>query len=184
MINVELEIDDEVKNFNLPTGWDDITVKDFCNIYSHNYENMSQIEQAVTILSTLGNIDAEDIMMLTPEQFKMLSEYVSFINKEEVPKNDVEYIEIDGEQYYLKSDFSQLTLGETISIELIVKETDGNIIKAIDSLLCIFLRKKKDNGKLESFKNEFMNRKDIFKNIRIMDVYHLFTAFSIGNNSL
>ena len=182
MISIELEIDDVSKEFTLPTGWDDLTVNDFCKVYSHNYEGMSEIEQAVTILSTLGDIDAEDIMMLTPEQFKELSAYVSFINQE-IPRNDVDHIEIDGEKYYLKSDFSQLTLGETISIELIIEQSSGNILKSINSLLCIFLRKKKDNGKLESFKNKFMDRKELFGNVRIIDVYHLFSAFSIGHNS-
>jgi hypothetical protein len=183
MVKIELEIDEDVKEFTLPTSWEDVTVADFAKIYSNNYEEMTEIEQAVTVLSTLGDIDTDDIMMLTPDQFKMLSEYISFINQE-VPTNQVESIKVGDDEYFLKNDFSKLTLGETISIELIVEQSNGNILQSFDKLLCIFLRKKKENGKLEAFKNEFMDRTEQFKTVKIMDVYHMFSNFSSGNNSL
>jgi hypothetical protein len=50
-------------------------------------------------------------------------------------------------------------------------------------LLCIFLRKKKENGKLESFKNSFMEREELFENVMISDVNNLFLFFLDGKPS-
>ena len=71
-------------------------------------------------------------------------------------------------------------MGEVISLELIMKEADGNLFKMMDKLLCIFLRKKKNNGKLETFKPEMMSRAELFKKAPISKVYNVFSFFLIG----
>jgi hypothetical protein len=88
------------------------------------------------------------------------------------------------DKYYLKKDFSQLTMGEVISIDTIMAEANGNIYKVMDKLLCIFLRKKKENGNLETFKPEFMERRWGFRDIKISKVFNLFSFFLTGNNIL
>ena len=49
-------------------------------------------------------------------------------------------------------------------------------------LLCIFLRKKKENGQLEKYKTSFMNRVEIFKKIKIDEINHIFNFFLTGRN--
>jgi hypothetical protein len=50
-------------------------------------------------------------------------------------------------------------------------------------LLCIFLRKKKENGKLEKYKTSFMGRQEIFKKIKIDEINHVFNFFLTGRAS-
>jgi len=123
------------------------------------------------------------VMMMNVEDFEKLMEVFKFTTKE-LEAINVESIELEGEVYYLKSDFSQLTMGEVISIETILQSADGNLFKVMDKLLCIFLRKKKENGNLEAFKGEFMNRVSIFQKAPITKVYNLFSFFLTGGTTL
>ena len=183
MINLKLEIDDEVREFNLPENWDEVTIGDFVKLFSFNREGLTTIELSVKVINILTGIDEELVMMMNITDFEKLVEVFNFTTKELEPVN-VESIELEGEVYYLKSDFAKLTMGEVISIETILQSADGNLFKVMDKLLCIFLRKKKENGKLEAFKGEFMDRVNIFKNAPITKVYNIFSFFLTGGNTL
>lgn len=183
MINLKLEIDDNVREFNLPENWDEVTIGDFVKLFSFNREGLTTIELSVKVINILTGIDEELVMMMNITDFEKLVEVFNFTTKELEPVN-VESIELEGEVYYLKSDFTKLTMGEVISIETILQSADGNLFKVMDKLLCIFLRKKKENGKLEAFKGEFMDRVNIFQNAPITKVYNIFSFFLTGGNTL
>jgi hypothetical protein len=183
MINIQLELDGELMDFNMPTSWSEITIETAGKIYSINVEGKTKIESSVEIISILTGIETDYLYMLTPQQFGEIVEATKFTN-EEIKGELVDSIVIGEEEYFLKKDFSQLTMGEVISIETILKQFDNNYMAALPQLLCIFLRKKKENGALESFKNSFMERANIFKNIIITDVNNLLIFFSGGNNTL
>jgi len=183
MIKINLEIDDEVKEYSLPESWDELTIGDFVKLFSFNRDGLTRVELYVKIINILTDIDEELVMMMNVEDFEKLMEVFKFTTKE-LEAINVESIELEGEVYYLKSDFSQLTMGEVISIETILQSADGNLFKVMDKLLCIFLRKKKENGNLEAFKGEFMNRVSIFQKAPITKVYNLFSFFLTGGTTL
>jgi hypothetical protein len=183
MINLKLEIDDEVKEFNLPQSWDEVTIGDFVKLFSFEREGLNSVELSVKIINVLTDIDENLIMMMDVKDFEKLAEVFAFTSKELKPTN-VESVELEGETYYLKNDFSKLTMGEVISIETILQSADGNLFKVMDKLLCIFLRKKKENGKLEAFKGEFMDRVNLFRNAPISKVYNIFSFFLTGGTTL
>jgi hypothetical protein len=183
MINLKLEIDDEVKEFTLAENWDELTIGDFVKLFSFEREGLNSVELSVKIINVLTDIDENLIMMMDVKDFETLTEVFSFTSKELTPIN-VESVELEGETYYLKNDFSKLTMGEVISIETILQSADGNLFKVMDKLLCIFLRKKKDNGKLEAFKGEFMDRVNLFKKAPISKVYNVFSFFLTGGTTL
>ena len=183
MINLKLEIDDEVREFNLPQNWDEVTIGDFVKLFSFNRDGLTTIELSVKVINILTGIDEELVMMMDVNDFQKLVEVFDFTTKE-LDAVNVDSVEIGGETYYLKNDFSQLTMGEVISIETILKSADGNLFKVMDKLLCIFLRKKKENGKLESFKGSFMSRAEIFKDAPISKVYNVFSFFLTGGTIL
>lgn len=183
MINLKLEIDDEVKEFTLAENWDEVTIGDFVKLFSFEREGLNSVELSVKIINVLTDIDENLIMMMDVKDFETLTEVFSFTSKELTPIN-VESVELEGETYYLKNDFSKLTMGEVISIETILQSADGNLFKVMDKLLCIFLRKKKNNGKLEAFKGEFMDRVNLFKKAPISKVYNIFSFFLTGGTTL
>jgi len=179
MINVNLEVDDEVVNFNLPQSWDEITIEDFIKLFSLDRDNLNEVQLAVKALTSLTDINEDVFYMMEIKDFEKLAETLKFISTDLKPVN-VDYVEIGDEVYYLKKDFSKYTMGEVISIETILQSADNNLFKVMDKLLCIFLRKKKENGKLETFKNEFMDRSEIFKKAPVSKVYNVFSFFLSG----
>jgi hypothetical protein len=183
MIKVNVEIDDEVMEYTLPDNWDEVTIGDFIKLFSFEREGLNSVELSVKIINVLTDIDEDLIMMMNVSDFERLAEVFSFTAKDLKPTN-VSSIELEGETYYLKNDFSKLTMGEIISIETLLQSADGNLFKVMDKLLCIFLRKKKENGKLEAFKGEFMDRTELFRNAPITKVYNVFSFFLTGGTTL
>lgn len=183
MIDIKINIDGEENNFLIPEGWNEVTVDQSARLYSLDRENKNEIELMVEVLNIFSSIDEEIIYMLTPDQFNTLVESIKFIN-DEIKSDLAESIKIGDEEFFLKKDFSALTMGEIISIETIMKQYGENLPGAMAKLLCIFLRKKKENGNLESFKNSFMEREVMFKDVIITDVNNIFLFFLDGNNSL
>lgn len=182
MIDIKINIDGEENNFSIPEGWSEVTVDQSARLYSLDRENKNEIELMVEVVNIFSSIDEEIIYMLTPDQFNTLVESIKFINTE-IKSELAESIKIGDEEYFLKKDFQVLTMGEIISIETIMKQYGENLPAAMAKLLCIFLRKKKENGNLESFKNSFMEREELFKNVIITDVNNIFLFFLDGNNS-
>ena len=182
MINLIIDLDGEKKQFSIPTSWNEVTVKKAAKLAEIQLKNKTDIESAADIVSVLADIDQETIYMLTAHQFNDLVEHIKFtLEKIDSPELK-DSIFIKDEEYFLKKDFTKLTMGEIISIDTILKQYENNIAPAMAKLLCIFLRKKKENGSLETFKNSFMEREILFEEVIISDVNDLFLFFLDGEN--
>lgn len=181
MIEVKIETDEDVMLYNFPENWDEVTVEKFCNVYKNNYETYTEFESSIILLSSLSGIERDVIEMMDVNDFKNLLDKLKFI-KEEVVKTEVESIKIDGDEYYLHSDFNKFTTGEIITIEMILKSADNNLFSVMSELLCVFLRKKNDNGKLEKFKTSMLERKKMFNQVSVSQVYHIFNFFLAGSD--
>lgn len=180
MKTLELEIDGTTNNYNLPTEWDDITVRQLQKVAKIQAEdNPNLIETSAKVIATLLDIDLETVYMLSPQAFNQLTAEVEFLNTD-ITTTSVDSIMVGDDEYFLKKDYNKLTMGEVISIQAIIDKSQSNIIEAMPELLCIFLRKKNNNGELESFKNSFMERTEIFMDIPITQVYNILINFSNG----
>lgn len=183
MVNLNLTIDDEVKEFNIPESWDEVNVEQFGKLFSFNREELTPIQLGVKTLNIFIGVDEETLMMLNYDDFINLINIVNFTNKD-IETVKFESIDVNGDNYFIKDDFSQLTMGEVISIETLLQQSNGNLFNVMAKLLCVFLRKKKDNGKLESFKSEFLTREEIFKTLPISKIYGIFVFFLNGGTLL
>ena len=182
MINLIIDLDGEEKEFSIPTSWNEVSVKKAAKLAEIQVSNKTDIESAADIVSVLADIDQETIYMLTADQFNDLVENIKFtLEKIDSPELK-DSIFINGEEYFLKKDFTKLTMGEIISVDTILKQYENNVAPAMAKLLCIFLRKKKENGSLETFKNSFMQRESLFEEVIISDVNNLFLFFLDGEN--
>lgn len=180
MIDLKVKVDDEVKEFTLPESWDDVNIGDFCNLFAFERQGLNEIELVVESIHQLIGIERDLIYNMEMKDFQTIAAKLNFLTTEMKPKEVVDYVELDGEKYYIKKDFNSLTMGEVISIETIFSEADNNLFKVMDKLLCVFLRKKKDNGKLENFKGEFMQRQELFRKAPVTSVYNVFNFFLNG----
>jgi hypothetical protein len=71
-------------------------------------------------------------------------------------------------------------MGEIISIETLLTQSNNNLFLVMDKLLCVFLRKKNSKGNLESFKGEFLDRAPTFSKLPVSKVFNIFNFFLDG----
>ena len=172
--------DNQTTTYNIPESWDDVSIARFCEMFRTDVSDLHPIFKSVRHMSILAGIEEQDIMDLTAEQYNQVAECFEFMNTE-VTTPMQESIQVEGETYYLKTDFNALTFGEQVSIEIIMEKANGNVLGCMDELLCVFLRRKDDSGVLEPFKTGFMDRANIFAEIPVTAVYQLFTFFLNGD---
>ena len=184
---LKIEIEDEVLELKVVSAWEEITVDQYAEVQKVLETEANELEKSISVLSKLTGVDEDVFYSMYPEDFTKAAEMLTFLN-EEVPQEKCESIMVEGEEYFIKDDFKKLTLGETISLELILERYGNNVLKGFPEMLCIFLRKKKDNGKLEVFKNSFMDRAQMFGKLPITKIQHLFfstsTTEALFNNNM
>jgi len=182
MIEINVELDDEVKTYEFPTSWSEVTVDKFKNLYTINKDIHSGMFYTFEVLHQLTGIDRDIIEQIDFDSFTELVEQMKFIY-EPIEEKKIQSLIIDGEEYFLYTEFNKYTAGEIISLETILTSANHEIFRVMPELLCIFLRKKTPKGKLENYKTSFMERTEIFKNIKIDEINHIFTFFIIGRDS-
>jgi hypothetical protein len=64
MIEVKIDTDPEIKTYEFPGDWDEVTVKQFCDIYTHNFDNYNEFESSIVLLSIISGIEREIIEMI------------------------------------------------------------------------------------------------------------------------
>jgi hypothetical protein len=182
MIEVKIEAEDKSHVYSFPENWDEVTVKQFVRLYQSNNPNNNELMGAVTLISAISNIPEGLLMQMDINDFKNLSTKANFI-AQEVERTDVDYIELEGDRYYLYTEFNKLTTGEVITIETILEGSQYDIYKVMGDLLCLFLRKKDEQGKFEKFSTDMFKRKEMFMDVPISNIYHVFGFFLDGRNS-
>ena len=179
MISVNIELEEGIKSYDFPTSWEEVTVEQFVKLFADHTPTDNELMASVKVMSILSGIEEEIIMAMDVEDFKNLAVQLTFIS-EEMPNEEVDYIEVEGEKYYLYKDFSKMTTGEIITIELLMEKNEGNIYRVMPQLLCLFLRKKKEDGKFEKFNTDMMDRADKFKKVNISKIHQVFNFFLTG----
>lgn len=182
MVKIILNVDGEDREFKIPEKWGEVKVKQASKLFNLDREGKNQLELTISVVSILTDMDEELIYMMTQEQFIELVDVVKFTN-EEVKGELKDFVTIDGVDYYLKKDFEKLNMGEIISIDTLINQSNGNLPNVMSKMLCIFLRKKTNEGELETFRNSFMDREDMFNELYITDVNDIFLFFFAGKNS-
>lgn len=181
MIEINIELDDEVKQYQFPTDWSEVSVEQFGKLYSIDKNLHSGMFFMFEVLHQLTGIDRDIIEQIDYESFTELVKNLKFVY-EPIQEKKLESVIVEDEEYFLYSEFNKFTAGEIISIETILQSSNGDFVKVMPQLLCIFLRKKKENGKLENYKTSFMERVEKFKHIKIDEINHIFSFFLTGRD--
>ena len=182
MIDVNIETEDGLKTYQFPESWEEITVGQFVKLYQTKNPQNNELMAAVNLISAISNIPEQLLLMMDIDDFKTLSKKATFVSQE-IPKVDTDYIELEGEKYYLYSQFNKLTTGEVITIETIIESSQYDLYKVMGDLLCLFLRKKDNEDRYEKFTTDFFKRKEMFLQVPIAKIYHIFNFFLPGENS-
>lgn len=183
-MEIELKLDGELRSVFIPENWNQIRLHHYMKLTSINkLEYNIQLEKDIAVIAAFIGISTEDLEMIDIETYNQISESLQFLL--EVPEDQPlkDHIKIGEENYYLKKDFEKLTLGERISIDTILM--DGGVEENFDKMLTLFLKKKNENGELETYRTQHMNRVDLFRaEVNFMDVKNILLFFSTGTTSL
>lgn len=182
MIEVNIELEGTNQTYQVPENWDEVTVRKFMNVYRYKNPNNNELLGAVNLISALSDIDSSVLLQMDIDDFKNLATKITFITQE-VPQKDVDYIELGDDKYFLYTEFNKLTTGEVITIETLLGSVEYDIHKIMADLICLFLRKKDNEGRFEKFTTEMLKRKELFLDVPITQIYHVFSFFSIGGLS-
>jgi hypothetical protein len=175
-----LEIDDTKREVTIPTGWEEVTIGMFEKLALIDPENPNTWAVAIQTITALTDLTEEEVMMMDVDDTGKIIDAIKFTNTD-VDRKPNESIKIEGEEYFLKTDFDKLNNGEVMTIEELTKRYEKPE-QGMSEILCVLLRKKKENGKLEGFKAEFMERAEMIRNeVSVSDVYQAMVFFSNGS---
>lgn len=176
---IELEIDGVSKQYVLKDSWDKVIIGEWRQIFmiDDEWSSIRKRSAAVAVMLT-GDIRNTDIFMkMRPSDFNEIESKFEWINNTTIENKDSissEFIDIDGERYYVLNDFNNITNVEVEALEKISSGDSGNFLKFYNLLCTVFFRKKV-NGIMEDFHEDFMkSRCDIFDKCLISDIKSLF----------
>ena len=82
MVEVNIEIDDVTKTYNIPTSWDEVSVRQFTQLYRFKNENSNELLGAVNLISAISDIDTSLLLQMDIDDFKLLTTQVEFVTTE------------------------------------------------------------------------------------------------------
>lgn len=167
-----LKIKIKRKNYELPTSWDEITMKQYCHLFyklptvdskASEGEKFAQLidNESIIISRLLGQND-DFVMGLPFELFLSLKESVRFIyDIDNFLDSGMFSLNIDGKRYWMR-DVSEMSLRQFIDADMIMKQ-DENEGQFIELLACLLLPKDEEyDGKYQHLipKIEQMSARD------------------------
>jgi hypothetical protein len=177
------------EEFSLPEGWHEVNLRTFQTVISLNErieEWKSTVEFSIEVFTSLIGCPKENIMNLTRESFNTLVEETKWLYTE-VPSNPKEEFELLGSKWRLLKDLNKLTMGETISLELKISESNATTILA--NIVPILLRRVKEvkvSDKIETSLMAFeadkyeQLREEVLDKINVTEIISFRDFFSNG----
>ena len=120
-------------DWNIPTSWDDITLKKFQEINKY-YSDKDKHFDVREVIHILADKTIDEVNELPAEFLQIIMEKLSFIEKEPETKEPTNKIEISKETYQINY-MEKLKTGEYVSVDNILK-ADSNDYASILAILC------------------------------------------------
>lgn len=175
------------KEYNLPQGWNEVSIEMFEKIMKQasilsTYK--SQVLYSLEMFSILSGASIDELKEMNRESFDKMGDLCDWVNDEIPPTGKSEWI-IDGVEYKAISNMNGLSMGDNISLELMINESDeANIL---GNILPILIRKTKkitkEDGSIKTTIAEFdadnySDTRELFKkNLNVADVFQLKSFF-------
>lgn len=183
MITIELD----GKEYDMPEGWHEVNIEKFEKLLKHFSilnEYKSQYQYAIELFSILMDAPVEEMNKITKGSFETLASKIEW-TKEEIPPTGRRTFDIDGQEYMAIKNLDALQMGDVVSLELQI--TNSQNWELLTNMLPILIRKAKKVQKSDgSFKtipcefdaNEYEETKQLFrKHLLIADVNELRSFF-------
>lgn len=180
-----IEIND--KEYNLPQSWNEVNIETFEKVMKHSSvlsTYKSEVLYTLEMFSILSGAPVDELKQMNRESFDKIGSLCEWANEEIQPTHKDRWI-IEGEEYKAVNNMNSLTMGDTVSLELMINESDeANLLGNILPMLIRRVKKiTKSNGDIKETLCEFdadgySELRDLFrKNLFVGDVFQLKSFF-------
>jgi hypothetical protein len=182
MIIIELE----GKEYKMPESWIEVNLELFEKLATHANllaDYKSKFQYSVEMIAILTGAPVGDLMRMTRGSFEELSTKVEWATDEVTSTGIREWI-IDGEEWMAVKDLNSLNMGDIVSVELMIQNSDS--VTLLGNILPILIRRVKSierGGKTIKVPDDFNaddydEIKKLFKkNLSVADVMELRVFF-------
>lgn len=129
---VKIKFDEEL--YNLPSEWDEVKIYQFQEIKKLDYAELGKLKYIIKLIQIFTGLPEDVIINSNGKALNKIYDVVSFIYKEPLPTKVTNKFIINDDVYTLK-DFSNMTTGERISLEILLENPMDDIFPEIMALL-------------------------------------------------
>tara|TARA_R110002073_G_C9296413_1_gene566453 strand:- start:17 stop:661 length:645 start_codon:yes stop_codon:yes gene_type:complete len=185
---IKLKIDKDLKEYKLPTSWNEVSVKQYTNLMiAIDKEDSTEIELMVKSLEALADIPGglltkAPIKMLR-EAYNQLGELTSINPNKELSR----VIEIDGIEYGFIPDFDELSLGEFVDLDNYLQDGFNNLDKVFAVLYRPVVKRDGIKYTIEDYDlKEITKRRKLFSERMSIDTVYAALVFfcNIGRSAI
>ena len=176
---IKLKIGEDVKRYELPTSWDEVSIKQYTNLMiAIDKEDATDIELMVKSLEALADIPGG---LLTKAPIKMLREAYNQLNELTNTTPNMELsrvIEIDGIEYGFIPDFDELSLGEFVDLDNYLQDGFNNLDKVFAVLYRPIVKRDGIKYTIEDYDlKEITKRRNLFNERMSIDTLYAALVF-------
>lgn len=171
------------KEYNLPQSWNEVNIEMFEKVMKHasilsTYK--SEVLYTLEMFGILSGAPIEELRKMNRESFEKIGNLCEWANEEITPTGKNRWI-IEGDEYMAVDNMNSLSMGDTISLEIMINESDeANLLGNILPMLIRKVKKiTKTNGSIKELPSEFDadnydEVRNLFKkNLYVGDVFEL-----------
>lgn len=182
--------------YDCPSDWSEVTLRKFYNVMQLSEKKKdikSELEFTLDFIKILCDIPKDILYELKTDSYVKLTNSLDWISTE--PKGEeIDIITINEQTYCFPKDLNNLTMGESISVEMAIKDANGSVSESFINMLPILLRPCKEVTNVELDKKEWeqepldtknlAERKEIFlDNLMVTEVIKFRDFFFNGDEA-
>lgn len=164
MRGLEFTIDDEIKKYELPTSWNEVSISQYSRLMKVlENDTINEVEMMIRTLEALLDIDAKLLVKVPLKYLKEVYVELEPLTKE-LPSNHIKnVIEIDNIEYGIIPDFDVLTLGEFADLDNYLQDAYANLDRIFAVLYRPVTKRKGDKYLIEEYTlKDIADRRKIF----------------------
>lgn len=171
------------KTYNIPSSWEELTCEAYTNLFEDyetglerdDYEGLAL--NKVRLISNLLDEDLEFVLDLPITVINRIEAELKFLSKAPNFSEDIKYIELDGDNYYIPSP-EDLLFGQMIDAEYYSRDEKDKFsyLKTLCTLLI------KDGEKYDNNENLFNKKLELLKKQSIVKVASYLNSFYLKKN--
>lgn len=119
-------------------NYKDLTIAKFQELHSVEWKGMEEIDMQVTMIAILNDMTEDEVLMLPLTEYSKLAAQTAFLQNPPMPsRRTPNKIKINGREYVLVKDISEMSTGQYIDYNQYL--TSGDIDKFLPYILSCFL---------------------------------------------